>query len=189
MMKRSVFLLTAIAGAMIVFFTNDAFFEWAFARHQNTASWVARPALIIPFCLAAYFRRLDGILFCVLAILTSMFWFPVPQKTDPRVIEFLAMEKEILKAGFSLYTLASILGIVGFLVALAAAFWRRSLMLGVMIAAAGAGSKALWSIVFSPETGAVVLPYAGGGVAILALVILLLVLYKRRLARGAGRFF
>ncbi|WP_386688693.1 hypothetical protein [Lonepinella sp. MS14437] len=56
--------------------TNNAVFDWVFARHQNPLSWYIRPLFIIPLCWFAYRHSLTGIATTVFALLTSMFWFP-----------------------------------------------------------------------------------------------------------------
>jgi len=35
---------------IVLFLTNDAFFNWAFERHHNILSWYIRPLFIIPMC-------------------------------------------------------------------------------------------------------------------------------------------
>lgn len=79
------------------FFFHDGFFHWAFERHHNTLSWFIRPLMILPFCYFAYKRSINGMLASILALFTSMFWFPVPSQIDPQVVEFLEMEKEYLR--------------------------------------------------------------------------------------------
>lgn len=168
----TVILIAALGAFLFVFFTNEAVFEWAFERHQNTWSWVARPLLILPYCYFAYKRSLNGIFLTILAIVTSMFWFPTPAEVDPRVTEFLTMERERLNAGFDRPNMIGIIFVVGFLVALAAAFWRRSLILGGAVAVLGAGAKSAWSIIASPEGGSAVLPFAIGGALVLVVALL-----------------
>ena len=136
-------LLAAIVAFLIAFFTQEAFFEWAFERHQNTWSWVARPLLILPYAYFAWRRSLNGVLLTILAILTSMFWFPAPETVDPQVAGFLAMEKERLLAGFDQQNLIAIALILIYGWALAAAFWMRSVLLGAAVAVSGALGKAL----------------------------------------------
>ena len=179
-------LIAALAAVLYVFFTNDSFFEWAFERHQNTLSWVARPVLILPYCYFAYRRSLNGILLTVLAIATSMFWFPVPAEVDPRVADFLLMERERLEAGFDRENIFAIIMIVAFLGGLAAAFWRRSLLWGGFVAVLGAGGKALWSVIASPESGAAVIPFALGGLVLLLAVLALVSWRRRRAGQGGG---
>lgn len=176
-------LITGLAAFLLVFFANDAVFEWAFRRHQNTLSWVARPLLLLPYCYFAYRRSLNGLLLTVLAIATSMVWFPVPAQVDPRVAEFLAMERARLKAGFDLQNVATILFICAFLFALAAAFWRRSLIWGGAVAMIGAGAKSAWSVIASPEGGSTVLPFAAGGAIILLAALVLASRYLKRSGR------
>ncbi|MCO6186907.1 hypothetical protein [Rhizobium sp. L1K21] len=156
---------------LTVFFEHRPFFDWAFTRHQNTASWVARPLFLLPFCYFAFRRSLTGIMASILALLTSMFWFPAPAVPREDVMRFLAMEKDILSQGWSLTNMVGALAVIFYGWALAAAFWKRSWRLGLGVAAAGALVKSLWSVIFSPEAGHSVLPYAIGGVIVLVIAV------------------
>ncbi|MBD8891072.1 hypothetical protein [Roseibium litorale] len=167
----AMFFTGAILCLLVVFFSNAAFFAWAFERHQNTASWVARPLLVIPFCFFAWKRSLAGIMASVLAILSSMFWFPVPAEPRPDVLRFLAMERELLSSGWSLENIWGAVAVVLYCAALAAAFWKHSWKLGLIAAAAGAALKSVWSVAFSPEAGAAVFPFAFGGLLLLVLLV------------------
>lgn len=164
-------LALAIVALLWVFFTNPAFFDWAFTRHQNIASWLVRPLLVLPLAYAAWRRSLASILATVLALLSSMFWFPAPATPDPRVAAFLEMERAVLQAGWTPANIAALGLVIGWCALLCTAFWRRSWRLGLATAAAGAGLKAAWSLVFSPEAGGAVLPFALGGVVALALAL------------------
>ena len=160
----------ALIGLLAAFFTRPDFFDWAFARHQNTLSWALRPLLLAPMLLAAWSRRLWGILATLLALFTSMFWFPVPAQPDPQVIRFLAMERALLSS----WSLSSALGLAAALVYLAlvnAAFWRRSWRMGLSVVILGGLGKALWSLVFSPDGGRAVLGFALIGTGAVAALI------------------
>ncbi len=170
----------AIVALLIVFFTNQAFFGWAFARHQNTASWIMRPVLMLPFCYFAWKRSLAGIMASILAILTSMFWFPAPAVPRDDVLRFLAMEREILSAGWSGRNIAGAIAVILYAWALAAAFWRRSWKIGIVVAAIGALGKSLWSVISSPDAGYSILPYAIGGFVVLVVAVFAAVLLLRR---------
>lgn len=173
-------LLFLIVLLLTVFFTNPAFFGWAFERHQNTASWLVRPLLLLPFCYFAWRRSLAGIVASVLAILTSMFWFPAPVAPRADVTEFLAMERRLLSEGWTGRPLFSALAAIVYGAALAAAFWKRSWKLGVVVAAAGAVLKILWSGFLSPDAGLSVIPFALGGLAVLVVVVLIVMRWAPR---------
>ncbi|WP_147179993.1 MULTISPECIES: hypothetical protein [Alphaproteobacteria] len=167
-----------IVVLLVMFFGNDAFFEWAFRRHQNTLSWVVRPLLLLPLCYCAWRRSLGGVMFCVLAILSSMFWFPAPSAPRAEVQQFLAMEQSVLSGGWTPAIIASLAAIVLYGVALVLAFWRRSWRLGLAVAILGAGAKIFWSVAASPGAGHVVIPFALSGVVVLLITLLL---FRRRL--------
>ncbi len=56
-------------------FLSD-FLSWAWARHHNVLSWYIRPMFILPFIYFAYKRNWKGLVVTVIALFTSMFWFP-----------------------------------------------------------------------------------------------------------------
>ncbi|UUX50590.1 hypothetical protein NUH88_02600 [Nisaea acidiphila] len=176
-------LLGAIAAFLTALFASDAFFDWAFARHHSTLSWAARPLLVLPYIYFARRRSLNGILASVLALLTSMLWFPAPAETDPRVAEFLAMEQERLQAGLDLKNLLGLAAVLGYGWALAAAFWKRSLLIGGAVVVAGAAGKMVWSLVEGGESGTALLPFAVGGAVVTVVTLALLAMRRKPLGR------
>tara|TARA_Y100001001_G_scaffold164095_1_gene195094 strand:- start:1150 stop:1722 length:573 start_codon:yes stop_codon:yes gene_type:complete len=160
------------------FITNDIFFEWAFARHQNIWSWIVRPLLMLPFCYFAYCRSINGIFLSTFAILTSMFWFPIPEETNQQVERFLYMERERIQAGFDWKNIVSIVAVIIFLTVTAGSFWKRSLLWGGAAAIAGAIAKIMWSVMESPDNGYAVIPFAVGGIVVLLLGLFIVHLYR-----------
>jgi hypothetical protein len=110
-MKRTDVYLSAgtlglvLSAAIAVAATGNTgeFVAWAWGRHHNVLSWYIRPLFILPFCYFAYRRNLRGITLTVVALATSMFWFPAPERADPRAAEFLAAEREYLTADWTLW--------------------------------------------------------------------------------------
>lgn len=45
---------TATIVFIVLFLSNDAFFDWAFKRHHNILSWYIRPLFIIPMVIFAF---------------------------------------------------------------------------------------------------------------------------------------
>ena len=82
---------------IILFLSNDIFFNWAFERHHNILSWYIRPLFIIPMVVFAFKKSFTGIFASIFALFTSMFWFPVPTNSSSQVLSFLAFEMEYLK--------------------------------------------------------------------------------------------
>lgn len=109
-------LLFAIAtiAVIAVFFTNKDFFEWAFARHQNTLSWYIRPLFIIPIVIGAYRKSYAVIFISIFSLFTSMFWFPQPAAPDRRVIGFLNFEKGYLTSGWTADKIFVVIAIILF---------------------------------------------------------------------------
>ena len=179
--------LVLVAAAVVAATgTTHEFAEWAWARHHNVLSWYIRPLFILPFCYFAYKRSLWGIVLTVVALATSMFWFPAPEHSSPAVNEMLASERQYLTANWTLWkVLIALLVPLGF-AALALAFWRRSLAWGLAVINAMVLFKIGWTFLFSTEAGAMShLP-----AALLGLVLcdaLILFFMRRMRARSSFR--
>lgn len=108
----------------------EGFWEWAWQRHHNVLSWYIRPFFLIAYMWFAHRRSLLGLLLTLLALATSMFWFPAPARPEPWVQEFLAAELDYLMAPWTAGKVLLTLTVPVFLVLLASAFWNRSWRLG-----------------------------------------------------------
>jgi hypothetical protein len=138
---------------IVLFLTNDMFFNWAFERHHNVLSWYIRPLFIIPMVIFAFKKSYTGIFASIFALFTSMFWFPVPAESSPQVLEFLAFEMDYLKSAWTAPKIIISLAVPLFFFMLLIAAWKRNWkwLLGVIIGAAVL--KFIWSIAFSGEAG------------------------------------
>ena len=138
---------------IVLFLTNDTFFNWAFERHHNILSWYIRPLFIIPMVVFAFKKSFTGVFASIFALFTSMFWFPVPATKNPQVIEFLAFEMDYLKDTWTVPKIVISLAVPLFFFMLLTAAWKRNWkwLLGVIIGAAVL--KFIWSIAFSGEAG------------------------------------
>jgi hypothetical protein len=162
----------------------DEFAAWAWARHHNELSWYIRPLFLLPFCYFAYKRSLSGIVLTLVALATSMFWFPAPERVDPRAAEFLEVEREYLTGDWTLWKVLLALLVPISFAALAVAFWKRSLVWGLAVVNAMVLVKIVWSFYFGDASGGLVLlPSALVGLAICDAVILYVV---RRMRWGSS---
>jgi hypothetical protein len=191
-MKRADVILSTVTLMLVLFAvvvvaatgTIDDFAAWAWARHHNELSWYIRPLFLLPFCYFAYKRSLLGIVLTVVALATSMFWFPAPERVDPKAVEFLAVEKEYLTDGWSLWKVMLALLVPVSFAALAVAFWKRSLVWGLTVINIMVLVKIAWSFYFGDESGGLtLLPSALAGLAVCDAVILYVV---RRIRKGSS---
>src|SRR5512134_1900372 len=135
------------------------FLSWAWARHHNVLSWYIRPLFIIPFIYFAYRRSWKGMLVTVIALATSMFWFPAPATVSPAVEQFLAAELEYLTGAWTIQKILLTLVVPAFFILLGLAFWKRSWWWGVAVINLAAIGKVAWSVVEGGQSGwAVLIP-------------------------------
>jgi hypothetical protein len=166
-------------GNLTVQLVHD-FFSWAWERHYNILIWYIRPLFLVPFCYFAYKRSIWGIVLTLIALATSMFWFPKPETVSPQVKEFLEAEIEWLFDEWTLSKILMTLLIPLTFVMLGAAFWKRSLLFGLSVVVFMAVVKVTWSIYTGGESG-----YSVLGPAIVGLIICVGLIYVgfRRLER------
>lgn len=162
----------------------QAFAEWAWARHHNVLSWYIRPSFLIPFCWFAWRRSALGIGLTLIALATSMFWFPAPQTVSPEVEAMLAGEMAYLTAEWSAWKIAIALLVPASFAALGAAFWRRSLLWGAVVANLMVLIKIVWTFVFTPEGAMAHLVPAVVGLAVIDAAFL--IVWRRGLARQSA---
>ncbi len=159
------------------------FWDWAWARHANPLSWYIRPLFLLPFVYFAYRRSWRGIVGTMVALVTSMFWFPAPQLPDPRMLSFLEAEREYLTGGWTPGKVALSALVPASLWALGAAFWRRSMVWGLVVLNAIAVVKTMWSLVYD-EGGVAVIGPALVGLVIVNTAIVAAVRWRRHLTAG-----
>jgi hypothetical protein len=135
---------------------ND-FLVWAWLRHHNILSWYIRPLFIIPFVYFAYKRSWQGMLVTLLALATSMFWFPAPQIPDPRVAQFLQAEREFILGPLTPQKVFAWSMIPLFFLLLGLAFWKRSWWWGLAVINLAALGKITWSVLEGGRAGWAVL--------------------------------
>lgn len=160
----------------------ETFWEWAWARHHNVLSWYIRPLFLLPYVWFAYRRSVLGMALTVVALLTSMFWFPAPPEVDPQVQAFLAAERAYVTGAWTLAKIGWTLTIPVFFVLLAVAFWRRSWRWGLTVMAVAALGKIAWSLAEGGDSGTAILAPAltGLGVCVVAVVAAVTMSRRRR---------
>ena len=164
-------LLTVVL--ITVFFTNDTFFQWAFARHHNIGSWYVRPLFIVPMVYFALRKSYAGVTLSIFCLFTSMFWFPTPEQTDPKVLGFLAYEIDYLKGTWDAKKILFSLSVPLFFYLLIASAWQRKWRLLLYTVVLAALLKLLWSVVSSGASGWSVAKPALAGLVICVVFILI----------------
>ena len=146
--------------------------DWAWQRHTNELSWYIRPLFLVPMAWAAYRRSAWGIAISLLALVTSMAWFPAPAVPDAQVLAFVEFEQDWLTGDWTAGKVALSSLVPLSLGAYCAAFWQRSLGWGLVVLNGMALGKILWAVVNEDGGVAVVVPalvgLAIGDAAVLA---------------------
>jgi hypothetical protein len=84
------------------------------------------PVVYPPLYLLRLQAKLEGLFLTVIALATSMFWFPAPETVDPMVEQFLQAERDYLFGTWNVGKILLTLTIPAFFYFLALAFWKRS---------------------------------------------------------------
>jgi hypothetical protein len=145
---------------------STALWDWAWARHQNELSWYVRPLFLLPLAWASYRRSVLGIAVTLVALVTSMAWFPAPAVVDPQVAAFLAFEQEYLTGPWPLGKVLVSLLVPLLLAAYCAAFWWRSVVAGAVVLVLIAVAKVTWGVVDGEGSGAAMVVPASVGLGL-----------------------
>ena len=162
----------------------ESLVAWAWQRHHNVLSWYIRPLFLIPYCWFAYRRSLGGMALTLLALVTSMAWFPAPAVADPAVVQMLAAERDYLLGAWTPAKIAAAVVVPLTFVALAAALWRRSLGWGLVVLNGAVAFKTGWTFVVD-DGGVGALAHLPAAVVGLAVVDVALIWWWRRRNRPA----
>jgi hypothetical protein len=144
------------------------FLTWSWARHHNPLSWYIRPLFILPFCYFAYRKSVRGMLLTVVAVTSSMFWFPPPDVPDPRAVEFLKVERQWILGQFTSaqFVLTALIPI--WFVTLAASVRRRMWATAAAVIMAGTALKIAWSFYMGGASAWIIVPPVALGNAVVA---------------------
>jgi len=150
----------------------DTLLDWAWARHANALSWYIRPLFILPFCYFAYKKSVWGITLTVVAVTTSMFWFPAPATPDPRGVALLAVEREYVGGPltFSQIVLTGLIPV--WFVLLAWAVQKRSWLAAMTVIVVGTLLKVGWLFRVAGSNAWVIVPPVAFGTVLCAGVLL-----------------
>jgi hypothetical protein len=156
----------------------EAFGNWAWDRHHNMLSWMVRPLMILPLIYFSYRRSWQGIVVSLIAIITNFFWFPMPAQVDPSATEFLNVEREYMASNWDLMKVLLTLSIPVGIAAMSYTFWKRSLLMGLLIIDAIFILKSVFSVELD-ESGWALIPFLVIALGIFNLAIFFAVRFVR----------
>lgn len=166
----SAFLLGLAAFFISLLVLNLDFQAWAFKCHQNQLSWHT-PILFYSFQFYFFLSATNTWLFVsILALFTSMIWFPVPRTTLLLVKEFLTYEREFLQAGLTGENLFFAFLVLSFFILLIRATWLHSWKMVGLILVVTAFLKIIWSV-DSGQAGLTIIQLALIGLVVCLLAI------------------
>ena len=113
--------------------STDEFVAWAWERHHNVLSWYIRPSVSLPFCYFAYKRSLSGMMLTLVALATSMFWFPAPERADPEVARVFGRGEGVPHRGLDDGEGTPGLARADQLCGVGLVFWKRSIVYGLVL--------------------------------------------------------
>ncbi|QYN32110.1 hypothetical protein K1T35_26230 [Pseudonocardia sp. DSM 110487] len=152
---------------------------WAWERHHNVLSWYIRPLFFLPFCFFAYRRSWPGIVVTLLALATSMAWFPAPARPEPGVIQMLQVERDYLLGEWTAAKIAMSLLVPLIFLGVAAALWRRSFGWAMVVINGAFLFKIAWTFFYDAD--------GSGAQAHLQAVLIGMLLVDAGLLAGARR--
>lgn len=103
----------------------------------------------------------------ILALATSMFWFPAPTDPDPKAAAFLEAERQYLLGQWNLTKGFFAILVPGFFAVIGFAFWHRSIWLGLLAINSASLTKVGWSFHFGGDSGWTVVAPALTGLAVI----------------------
>jgi hypothetical protein len=159
------------------------FLDWVWARHHNPLSWYIRPLFVLPFCYFAYKKSIWGVVLTMVAVTSSMFWFPAPDVADPRATAFLAIERQYVTGPWTFSKVAMTALVPVWFIALAWAFWHRSWVGGFIVISVGTLLKVIWSFYFGGDSAWAIVPPVALGFVVCAGILLYA---HRRVRHRAG---
>ncbi|MCY7765777.1 MULTISPECIES: hypothetical protein [Bacillus] len=125
--------------------------DWAFRRHLNPLSWYIRPLFLLVLVYAAYKRSWNGLIITFVLMMSSMVWFPEPKRIYLQMQKVLEFEQMLLSSPVSaVLTIVFMMVLIGFILA---AFWKRSVVLGVILLNVTLAGKVALSLFFTGENG------------------------------------
>ncbi|KAA6450445.1 hypothetical protein [Bacillus swezeyi] len=129
----------------------NSILEWAFQRHLHPLSWYIRPVFLVVLAYFCYKRSWKGVIVTFVLMMSSMFWFPVPETVNPEMQTVLDYELKLLSRPVT--AVLTIVFMMGFLVLIGTAFWKRSLTWGLAVLNVTLIGKVVLSLFLTGESG------------------------------------
>lgn len=112
-----------------------------------------RPLFGIVMFYGAWLQSWPVLLLGVLGLATSWCWFPKPVKVHPWVERFIDVEKAYVTPPWTFTKIGALLAVLALMIVSLAAFWHRSLQLGLILMFFGGLAKSVWSLKVAGKAG------------------------------------
>ena len=149
---------------------ND-FLNWAWARHAESTQLVYSPAVHSAVLLLCVQEEPLGHGADLVAVTSSMFWFPVPATPDPRAAALLDVERQYVGGPLTLERIVLTALIPIWFVALAWGVRRRSWLGVATVIGSGTFLKVAWLFREAGSNAWLIIPPVALGTAVCACVL------------------
>lgn len=112
-----------------------------------------RPLFGVVMFYGAWLQSWPVLLLGVLGLATSWCWFPKPVKVHPWVERFIDVEKAYVTPPWTFTKVGALLAVLALMIVSLAAFWHRSLQLGLILMFFGGLAKSVWSLKVAGQAG------------------------------------
>lgn len=112
-----------------------------------------RPLFGIVMFYGAWLQSWPVLLLGVFGLATSWCWFPKPRTVHPWVERFIDVERPYVTPAWTFAKVGALVAVTTLIIVSLAAFWHRSLQLGLILMFFGGLAKSAWSVKVAGKAG------------------------------------
>jgi len=115
-------------------------------RHKNPLSWITRLIFLITLCLGVWLHNFLLIVFSIICLATSWFWFPKPKTAFKWSEQLIEAEIEFLQQSLHGCKAMAMTFITILIVMILATFWFHKLLIGLLLVEISLLFQLCWSV-------------------------------------------